>query len=129
MFLLRSRNIHKLSSAIDEDDQTEEFADALARLQELDERRQVLRRKLEQYRRLKEIIEPLQDPQQNVQPDLVTRDGPLAEELAKTKALGIRVAAGVARRNDRNEGSGADEDDDVVMVDEGAKVAAILTKR
>ena len=92
-----------------------------------------MRRKIEQYRRLREMLEPLRDPQSNVQPDLVTKDGALAEELAKTKALGIRVAGGVARRNERGDGGGGGADgggeDDVIMVDEGAKIAAVLGTR
>jgi hypothetical protein len=79
---------------------------------------------------LKEIIEPLRDPVKNMQGDLVTKDGPLAEELARTKALGIRVAAGVARRGE-GAGVGADEgeNDDIVMADEERKVADVLNKR
>ena len=92
---------------IDEDEQTEDFIAALAQLQALQERRQATRRKIEQYKQLKDLLEPLRNPSANVQPDLVTKDGSLAEELTKTKALGMRVAAGIAKRNERGDDGGA----------------------
>ncbi|KIW00302.1 hypothetical protein, variant [Verruconis gallopava] len=119
-------NIHKLSTMFDEDEQSTEFAEALALLQDLSEKQQALKRKLERYKRLQRLLEPLENPQQSVQPNLVTRDGPLADELARSKTLGIRVAGGLARRNERGERSSASENGDIDMVDEGQKVAALL---
>lgn len=128
--LTESENIHKLSSFVDEDEADEDLLSAVQRLQDLDAKRIALERKLEQYRRLQELLKPLRDPQENVQKDLVTRDGALAEELARTKALGMRVAGGIAKRNERGDGGGGGgEEDDVVTVDEGAKVAAVLGRR
>lgn len=117
-----------------EDEETDEdFSAAVTRLQELSAKREDMHRKLEQYRKLRELLEPLKDAKMGVQPNLVTKDGALEKELARTKALGIRVAAGVARRNERGDGDGdgrGDEgDEDVVMVDEGAKVATLLGSR
>jgi hypothetical protein len=116
---------------IDDEDATEDFTAAVTRLQELSERRKAMQRKLEQYKKLQELLEPLKNAKMSVQPNLVTKDGALAEDLARTKALGIRVAGGIARQNERGDGTGRGDngDQDVIMVDESAKVAAILGRR
>jgi hypothetical protein len=116
---------------IDDEDATENFTAALTRLQELSERRKAMQCKLEQYKKLQELLEPLKNAKTSVQPNLVTKDGALAEELARTKTLGIRVAGGIARRKERADGLGRgdDGDEDVIMVDESARVAAILGRR
>jgi hypothetical protein len=113
----------------DEDERTDDFASHLSRLQALNERRHALKRKLEQYRQLQKLLKPLKNPQESVQPNLVTRDSLLADELAKSKALGIRVAGGIARMNERGGSEERDEDDDIVMVNESQKLATILNQR
>jgi hypothetical protein len=125
---LYSRNIQKLE-LVNEDEQTAEFTDRVTRLQALDERREALRRKLEQYKQLQKMLEPLKNPQDSVQPNLVTRDGPLADELSKSKALGIRVARGLARRSKRSVPESTSNDEDISIVDERDKLATILNAR
>jgi len=45
---------------------------------------------------LQTLLEPLVDPQANVQPNLVTRDGELSIELHRMRVLIARVAARVS---------------------------------
>ncbi|KAA8651826.1 kinetochore subunit FTA4 family protein [Aspergillus tanneri] len=57
----------------------------------LDNRRQQRQRRLDQLRQLKRLLEPFQAPQENIQPNLVTRDGELMQELEKMRMLVARV--------------------------------------
>ena len=122
------RNIQKLAQA-EEDIQTEEFKEHLQRLQSLVERRQALQKKLDQYRHIQQLLQPLQDPQESIQPKLVTRDGPLGEELNKSRTLNIRVAGGVARVKGRTFDDDEDGDEDAIMVDDSQKLAELLRPR
>ena len=110
---------------LEEDDtMTEELSTQISQLIALHDRRKTLLRKVQRYRKVQRLIEPLKNPQQNVQPSLVTREGQLADELARMKTLGIRVAGGIARRNEVGV-EGAEDDEDVIMVDERAKVDGV----
>lgn len=91
-------------------------------LQELQSRRAEAKKKLASYRHLQSMMKPFKDPQNSIQPNLVTRDGPLANELAKSKALGIRVAGRLAGLEEPG-GGAVDED---LMMDEDEKLAAVL---
>jgi hypothetical protein len=51
--------------------------------------------KLVQYKRLKALLEPFEDPQSNIQPNLVTRDGQLGDELDRMRMLVAKVAGKV----------------------------------
>ncbi|KAF4314649.1 glutamyl-tRNA reductase [Botryosphaeria dothidea] len=77
-------------------DAAERYEEVVQRLQELDERRRLARRKLERYRRLRETVEVLRDPKERVQGNIVTRDGELARCVAEAKTLGVRVSARMA---------------------------------
>ncbi|KAF2740255.1 hypothetical protein EJ04DRAFT_425557 [Polyplosphaeria fusca] len=74
------------------------YLSANAHLQDLSARRQVLRQKLSTYRALQELLAPYRDPRENVQPNLVHRDGPLETEMATTRTLAIRVAGRIGER-------------------------------
>ena len=65
-------------------------------LQSMSAQRTQLRQKLEFYGLLRKQIEMLRRPNDSVQPNLVTRDGVLVDELSKSKMLGIGVAGRVA---------------------------------
>lgn len=67
-----------------------------AQLLDLYHRRDALTKKLAQYDHLHKLLEPLSDPQTNVQPNLVTRDGELSQELDRTRILLARVTGKVA---------------------------------
>lgn len=116
---------------IDQDD----YLSAVIRLQALSARRLTLQHRLNTYRTLLALLEPYRRPKENVQPNLVWRDSPLAPELARTRTLAIRVAG----RVDEGRASGrfpevqvpatADEDEDSgdVWRDDGqAKVKRVL---
>lgn len=45
---------------------------------------------------MQEQLRTFGTPQENVQPNLVTKDGTLAEELTKSRMLGVRLAGRVA---------------------------------
>lgn len=76
----------------------DEYTTALARLQDLSAQRLALQTKLSTYRTLLTLLEPYRKPKENIQPNLVWRDAPLAPELAKTRTLAIRVAGRVGER-------------------------------
>ncbi|KZM23346.1 uncharacterized protein EKO05_0007638 [Ascochyta rabiei] len=101
------------SRNVDQDD----YTTALARLQDLSAQRLSLQSKLNTYRTLLTLLEPYRKPKENIQPNLVWRDAPLAPELAKTRTLAIRVAGRVGERfGDVQVPATADEDEDVDMV-------------
>ena len=83
-----------------------EYAALLEKLQVLSSRRAELRKKLKLYRQLQSMAAPFRNPQTAIQPNLVSRDGPLTKEMEKTKSLGIRVAGGLV---ERNRGPGSDD--------------------
>jgi len=101
------------SRSADQDDYTA----ALARLQDLSAQRLSLQTKLTTYRTLLMLLEPYRKPKDNIQPNLVWRDTPLAPELAKTRALAIRVAGRVGEKlGDVQVPATADEEDDIDML-------------
>lgn len=76
------------SSNIDQDD----YLASVSRLQELSAQRQTMQNRLTTYQTLLELLEPYDNPRENIQPNIVWKDAPLAPELAKTRTLAIRVA-------------------------------------
>ncbi|KAF2084631.1 hypothetical protein K490DRAFT_7924, partial [Saccharata proteae CBS 121410] len=94
-------NIAKLPESWQAEDDIEAEADAESyvekyqRLQELSARRAALAEKIARYRHLQHLLKPLKEPNQTVQPNLVTRDAALGSELTKMRTLGLRVAARV----------------------------------
>lgn len=65
------------------------------RLVALDNRRQEKQKQLAQYKQLEDLLEPFKNPQENIQPNLLTRDGELVRELDKMRMLVARVAGRV----------------------------------
>ncbi|MCJ1391983.1 hypothetical protein MMC18_004850 [Xylographa bjoerkii] len=97
-----------------------------ARLVALSEARAAQRVKLAQAEQLRELLRPFERARENVQPNLVTRDGELARELERMKVLMARVGGkigGVERRR------GVENGQEVEEVDASAKVDAILGAR
>ncbi|CAA9961295.1 Kinetochore protein fta4 [Pyrenophora teres f. maculata] len=76
----------------------DEYLSSVSRLQELSAHRQTLQNRLDSYRTLLSLLEPYRAPKENIQPNLVWKDAPLAPELTKTRTLAIRVAARVEER-------------------------------
>lgn len=110
---------------VDQDD----YMEAVARLQDLSARRLTLQQKLNTYRTLLSLLEPYSKPQENIQPNLVGRDAPLAAELGQARTLAIRVAGRIAEKLGDVEVPATDEGDDVMTLeDDGdAKVKQILS--
>ena len=72
------------------------------RLVDLDQRRQERRRRLSQLQELQNLLEPFKDPQKNIQPNLITRDGELFRELDKMRMLTARVGARINQKRKRS---------------------------
>lgn len=69
------------------------------RLVALDNTRQEKQKQLCQYKQLELLLEPFKNPQENIQPNLVTRDGELIREIDKMRMLVARVAGRVNQSN------------------------------
>ncbi|KAH7068136.1 kinetochore complex Fta4 of Sim4 subunit, or CENP-50-domain-containing protein [Paraphoma chrysanthemicola] len=106
------------TSSRDSDVTQDDYLASVSRLQDLSARRQTLQNKLNTYRTLLSLLEPYRKPKENIQPNLVWKDSPLAPELAKTRTLAIRVAGRVEEKfGDVQVPASADDDDDVDMED------------
>jgi hypothetical protein len=68
-----------------------------AQLSNLSVALQAQRRRRAYYAKLKSLIEPFSNPQESVQPNLVTRDSQLAIELERTRILAAKLAYQIER--------------------------------
>ncbi|PIG86771.1 hypothetical protein AARAC_006829, partial [Aspergillus arachidicola] len=93
------------------------------RLVTLDNQRQQRRRRLEQLRRLQRLLEPFQEPQQNIQPNLITRDGELVQELEKMRMLVARVGGRIQHSKKRFD---SQEDPASYQLDSDRKLEVLL---
>ena len=71
--------------------------------------------KLTQLKQLQQLLQPFQEAEKNIQPNLVTKDGELAMELERMKVLIARVGEKLRNLPVRNN---ADEDERMNMVEE-----------
>ncbi|KAJ5901975.1 hypothetical protein N7495_002503 [Penicillium taxi] len=78
-------------------EQNTRYQDLRERLASLDQERQKRRQRLEQIEFLQRLLEPFKNPQQDIQPNLVTRDGELVQELEKMRMLVARVGGRIAQ--------------------------------
>jgi hypothetical protein len=96
----------------------DDYLSSVLRLQDLSARHQMLQNKLNTYRTLLSLLEPYRKPKENIQPNLVWKDSPLAPELVKTRTLAIRVAGRVGEKfGDVQVPATAEDEDDVDMDD------------
>lgn len=96
----------------------DEYLASVSRLQDLSARRQTLQNKLNTYKTLLSLLEPYRKPKESIQPNLVWKESPLAPELAKTRALAIRVAGRVAEKfGDVQVPATAEDEDEDIDVD------------
>lgn len=108
---------------VDQDD----YLSAITRLQSLSSHRLTLQQKLNTHRTLLALLEPYRNPKENVQPNLVWKDSPLAGELGKARTLAIRVAGRVGERFGDMQVPATAEDGDVDMgEDANDKVKKVL---
>ena len=116
--VLHNRYIAKLPDEWDEggsdEPESAAYARNLARIRDLSARRARLRSKVASHKSVIAIITPFTDPWNNIQPHLVTRDGPLVAELTRCRSLAVRVGGRLADW----EGKGLLEDGVKAMVDE-----------
>ncbi|CAG8292097.1 unnamed protein product [Penicillium salamii] len=68
------------------------------RLTALDTKRQQRQRRLDQLQHLQQLLEPFQDPQKDIQPNLITKDGELVQELERMRMLVARVGGRIAQQ-------------------------------
>ncbi|RVX75738.1 hypothetical protein B0A52_00094 [Exophiala mesophila] len=92
-----------------DDEQAKQYQNSRQRLLTLTQQRDEMRQKVQQYRHLVTMLEPFNDPQANIQPNLVTRDGQLSIELDRMRVLLARVTSRVAELADAPRKPGAHE--------------------
>lgn len=83
-------------------DEAVRYAELRRRLGEASEMRDQQRKRLEGYRQLQKLLEPLEHAQENVQPNLVTKDGELSKELDRMRVLLARVTGKVGEARRKN---------------------------
>ncbi|KAF2865125.1 kinetochore Sim4 complex subunit Fta4 [Massariosphaeria phaeospora] len=113
----------------DEDVTRDDYIAAVTHLQDLSARRLTLQQKLSTHRTLLSLLEPYCQPKENIQPNLVWKESPLAPELLKTRTLALRVAGRANERfGDVQVPSTTDEDELITGADHGkAKLDKILS--
>ncbi|KAL9114417.1 MAG: hypothetical protein Q9227_001498 [Pyrenula ochraceoflavens] len=79
-----------------------------ARLQTLSRARDAQQHRLAQYKHLQKILQPLQNPQESIQPNLASKDGELARELERLRVLAARVGGRI-----REMGPPAEEEEEM----------------
>lgn len=89
----------------------------------LDGRRQAQQKRLAQYKQLEALLEPLKNPQENIQPNLITRDGELVQEIDKMRILMSRVASRVRNTSSSQLGT---ESSTISAADPDDKLAELL---
>ncbi|KAL3480291.1 kinetochore Sim4 complex subunit Fta4 [Aspergillus californicus] len=94
-----------------------------ARLASLDNLRQKRQRRLDQLRQLQHLLEPFREPQENVQPNLATRDGELVRELEKMRMLVARVSGRIGQSQKKNNDG---ESDVTYVLGSDQKLTALL---
>lgn len=90
----------------------------------LDNRRQEKQKQLAQYKQLEALLEPFKKPQENIQPNLLTRDGELVREIDKMRMLVARVAGRV--NSSRVIRTHDDVSETIPSMDPEEKLAALL---
>ncbi|KAJ5561614.1 Kinetochore Sim4 complex subunit Fta4 [Penicillium sp. DV-2018c] len=100
--LSRQMNITKLPVELEYQEATEEEYARYRQLREhltnLDNQRQSRQRRLDQLQQLRRLLEPFENPQEDIQPNLITRDGELVQELEKMRMLVARVGGRIAQQ-------------------------------
>lgn len=106
-------DIDDIRTTQDSDSQIELYQTTLEHLRILSQHRAAIQKKTDALRRLGSVLAPFQNPDQNVQPNLFTREGKLAKELVKARELSVRVGARISTLE--GEGNAALPNKDVEM--------------
>lgn len=96
------------------------------KLMDYDQKRQQRQQHLEQLRYLQRLLGPYQDPQKDIQPNLITRDGELVQELEKMRMLVARVGGRLAQQK---KGSDIREDQEYLLPGSKRKLEALLDQQ
>ncbi|CAI7674033.1 unnamed protein product [Penicillium manginii] len=103
--LSKQWNIAKLPFELETPGVTEEqntrYQELRKRLASLDEKRQKRQRRRDQLQHLRRLLEPFEEPPRDIQPNLVSRDGELVQELEKMRMLMARVGGRIAQQKNR----------------------------
>ncbi|KAH0559783.1 hypothetical protein GP486_003699 [Trichoglossum hirsutum] len=86
-----------------------EYEELYDTLTSLSEKIHAQRQKVAQFKRLQELLEPFENPQESVQPNIVTRDGELGKELDRMRILMARVAGRVGELEGRPNGENEED--------------------
>ncbi|RYP44148.1 hypothetical protein DL768_009357 [Monosporascus sp. mg162] len=89
------------------------YADLAAQLAALASRRREARERVDRLRRMQALLAPFADATQQVQPNLVTRNGEVEKELERMRVLLVRVTGRIAQLPDGSRG--AEVDDEAMM--------------
>lgn len=100
---LRGLQVHAQQALSGED--AARYAALRKRLGDAARRRDEQRTRVEGYRQLKRLLEPLEGARENVQPNLVARDGELSRELDRMRVLLARVTAKVGEVQGKSQDS------------------------
>ena len=104
-------------------DTANRYRDLHDRLTALNERRDQQRQRLAQYQELQKSLEPFVNAQDNIQPNLVTRDGELGKELDRMRIL---LARGPGRANEINGAGTVLQSNTETEMSHKQKLAAVL---
>jgi hypothetical protein len=94
-------HIHPDASSNFSESEAARYKDLYDRLVSLAEQRDQQQQRLERYKQLQTLLEPFTNAQENVQPNLVTRDGELGKELERMRILLARVTGRVSEMKDQ----------------------------
>ncbi len=83
-------------------------------LKALNARRTELRERVARYKALKEMLLPFENAKENIQPNLITRDGEMERELERMRMLIARVTGRIQALPERT----ADPDEREMDVDD-----------
>lgn len=103
--------------------QSHRYQQLRERLAGLDSQRQQRQRRLDQLQHLRRLLEPFEDPQKDIQPNLITKDGELVQELEKMRMLVARVGGRIAQQK---RSSGALETYDYSLPGSDQRLEALL---
>lgn len=110
-----------------QEDEARQYTQMRQELWGLNEKRDVLKRRLAQYQHLTKLMQPLSEPQKNVQPNLVTRDGELSQELDRMRVLLARVTGRIGETHNAQVGkSRVHESEEMMLQTDQQKLARVM---
>ena len=74
-----------------DEDQADQYYELRRQLVRLAEKRDAAREKLQGYEKLQDLLRPFENAGENVQPNLVTKDGEMSREMERMRVLLARV--------------------------------------